>query len=267
MNTRVASSQLPDFLKLLTHELRWKILTALAHSDYSVQEIVRFLNEPQNVVSYHLRKLRDQHIVTERRSSADERSIYYSLDLKTFRRLYVATGEAVHPALSIPVAPQHPRTARARHSPVRVLFLCTKNSARSQMAEGLLRHLSHGAVEVCSAGSHPSSLHPYALRAMNTSGIDISQQHSKHVDEFRGQSFDYIITVCDRMREVCPPFSGDPAFIHWSFPDPVEQDGSDEERYRAFEQTALQLTTRLRFFLTVIERNQDEQSELLPDAL
>lgn len=266
MNTTFASSQLPDFLKLLTHELRWKILTSLAHSDYSVQEIVRFLNEPQNVVSYHLRKLRDQHIVTERRSSADERSIYYSLDLETFRRLYLAAGEAMHPALSILATTQQPRVPQSTHLPVRVLFLCTHNSARSQMAEGLLRHVSHGAIEVFSAGSHPSSVHPYALRTMHTSGIDISHQQSKHVDEFRGQAFDYVITVCDRMREVCPSFSGNPTFIHWSFPDPVEQQGSEEERYRAFEQTALQLTTRLGFLLTVIERSQGEQKELVLDV-
>lgn len=139
---------------------------------------------------------------------------------------------------------------------VRVLFLCTENSARSQMAEGILRHLSGGRIEVFSAGSHPSSVHPYAIQVLAAMGIDISQQKSKHLDEFRDQSFDYIVTVCDRVRESCPTFPGDPEGIHWSFIDPAAVKGSDKDRYRAFEQVALQLITRLRYFLILIEREK-----------
>jgi DNA-binding transcriptional ArsR family regulator len=99
MDVTRSAAILPGFLKLLAHELRWKILTQLARSDYSVAEIVQFLDQPQNVVSYHLKKLRDQRLVTERRSSADGRDVYYSLDLETFRSLYLAAGETLHPAL------------------------------------------------------------------------------------------------------------------------------------------------------------------------
>ena len=250
------STQLPDFLKALAHDLRWKILVFLAHSDHNVAEIVRFLGQPQNVVSYHLRKLREQRVVTERRSSADSRDIYYSLDLDNFRTLYQATGEMVHPALHSEDLLQERSEWQLPVPPLRVLFLCTKNSARSQMAEGLLRHLSQQAMEVSSAGSQPSSLHPFAIRAMATMGIDISQQRPKPVDEFQDQSFDYVVTVCDRMREVCPSFPGTPDTIHWSIPDPVEVEGTDEEQYRAFEQTARYLLVKIRYLLTSIEHER-----------
>ncbi|HLG65342.1 MAG TPA: ArsR family transcriptional regulator [Ktedonosporobacter sp.] len=255
MDQAIVSPPLPDFLKLLAHELRWKILTRLARSDYNVAEIVRFLDQPQNVVSYHLRKLRDLHLVTERRSTADERSLYYSLDLETFRTLYLATGEAVHPAVGLVQA-----LSPGAHRPVRVLFLCTENSARSQIAEGLLRHLSHGQVEAFSAGSAPSQVHPLASRVLQGLGADLSLHRSKHLDEFRGLSFDYIVTVCDRVREVCPSFPSDPERIHWSFLDPALVEGSDEERWHTFEQIALQLTTRIRHLLTLIAREQGARS-------
>jgi protein-tyrosine-phosphatase len=87
-------------------------------------------------------------------------------------------------------------------------------------------------------------------------GIDIKQQRSKHLDEFRDQSFDYIVTVCDRVRESCPTFPGDPERVHWSFPDPAAVEGSEQERYHAFEQVALQLVTRIRYLLILIEREQ-----------
>jgi protein-tyrosine-phosphatase len=250
------STQLPDFLRALAHDLRWKILLFLAPSDHHVAEIVRFLGQPQNVVSYHLRKLREQHMVTERRSSADSRDVYYSLDLDTFRTLYQATGEMVHPALHSEYRMQQRTQWHLPVPPVRVLFLCTKNSARSQMAEGLLRHLSQQAIEVSSAGSQPSLLQPFAVRAMATMGVDISQQRSKSVDEFQEQSFEYIVTVCDRMREVCPSFPGDPTMIHWSIPDPVEVEGTYEEQYQAFEQTARYLFVRVRYLLASIEHEQ-----------
>jgi protein-tyrosine-phosphatase len=254
MESISSAGDIPDFLKVLAHRLRWKILTLLAHSDRTVTEIVRFLEEPQNVVSYHLRKLREQHIVSERRSSADSRDIYYSLDFASFRSRYLATGEMVLPYLSRVQERQDVPVVLTRAIPLRVLILCTKNSARSQMAEGLLRHISNGTVEVMSAGSQPDQLHPYAQKALLAMGIDISQQQSKHVDMFLAGSFDAIVTVCDRMREACPTFPGNPDLIHWSIPDPVEVRGTDEERYEAFVQTAQQLATRVRYLLAWIER-------------
>ena len=256
MSVPISTIQPPHFLKLLAHEVRWKMLVALARSDYRVQELVHLIQQPQNLVSYHLGRLRSQHLVTERRSAADSRDIYYSLDFATLQTLYFAAAEALHPALSRTDTALQETAAHLPDWPIRVLFLCTENSARSQMAEALMRHLSKGKVEVCSAGSHPSRLHPYAVRALAAIGIDIGQQRPKHVDEFRGQLFDCIITLCDRVLEECPTFPGDPERIHWSFPNPAAVEGTEQERYHAFEQTSLQLATRIRLLLTLLERQK-----------
>lgn len=136
----------------------------------------------------------------------------------------------------------------------RVLFLCTHNAARSQMAEAILRDLTKGTVDVYSAGNEPTEVHPLAIRALRDMGIDITGQRSKHVDEFAGQPFDYVITLCDSAREVCPIFPGHPERIHWGFPDPGAVEGTDEVRLAAFKQTATELSMRLRPFAIVIGR-------------
>ena len=104
-----------------------------------------------------------------------------------------------------------------------VLFLCTGNSCRSQMAEGLLRHLAGDRFEVSSAGTAPAGVNPSAIEAMHELGIDISGQRSKHVDELRGRPFDLVVTVCDRAREACPVFPGAARMLHWGFDDPAGQ--------------------------------------------
>jgi ArsR family transcriptional regulator, arsenate/arsenite/antimonite-responsive transcriptional repressor / arsenate reductase (thioredoxin) len=219
-----------------------------------VHELVRLLDQPMNLVSYHLKQLRDQHLVTERRSSADGRDVYYSLDLDLLRTRYLATGAALHPALTIgDSAPIEDASVSQARPVTRVLFLCTHNSARSQMAEAIVRQLGAGAVAAFSAGSQPAEVHPDAVRAMAAIGIDISQQQSKHLDTFADQSFDYIITVCDRVREVCPIFPNDPEQIHWSFADPAALE-DPAARERAFQQTAQQLVTRTRHLLTLLEQ-------------
>ena len=248
------TQQPPSILKLLAHEIRWKLLALLARSDYCVQELVGFLHQPQNLISYHLRQLRDEHVVTERRSSADARDIYYSLDLASLRTLYFATGQALHPALGEVELHSGERTTSVHQKSLRVLFLCTENSARSQMAEALLRHLSGGSVEAYSAGSHPTRLHPLAKQVLEEHGITTHELRAKSLDEFHGQDFDCIVTVCDRVRESCPTFPGDPECIHWSFADPALVEGTAKERLRAFEQISLQLTTRLRFLMALLQR-------------
>ena len=140
------------------------------------------------------------------------------------------------------------RTA-ARSARARVLFLCTGNSARSQMAEALAEHLSAGAVRAASAGSHPKPLHPNAVRVMRERGIDLAGRRSKHLSEFTDQRFDCVISLCDRVREVCPEFPGTPRAIHWSVRDP----GADDEGLPAFERTATELETRIGFLLAAIE--------------
>ena len=130
----------------------------------------------------------------------------------------------------------------------RVLILCTGNSARSQMAEGLLRHDAGDRFEVESAGTRPSSVRPEAIAAMQELGIDISAHCSKSVEKFAGQSFDYVITVCDSARESCPVFFGPAVQLHRSFEDPAASTGTDTERLAAFRRVRNQLRSWLAEF-------------------
>jgi arsenate reductase (thioredoxin) len=134
---------------------------------------------------------------------------------------------------------------------VRVLILCTGNSARSQMAEGLLRHDGGNRFEVSSAGTHPTRVRPEAIAAMGEIGIDISGHRSKSVDEFAGQEFDFVITVCDNARESCPMFPAKTQRIHWSIDDPAAVTGSEEENLAAFRRARDELRSRLRAFASV----------------
>ena len=253
--------QPPNVLKLIAHAVRWNLVQLLAHSDYRVQDLVEKLKLPQNLVSYHLKLLRQGKLVTERRSSADERSVFYSLDVEHLQELYLSAGETLHPAVTATIG-RADQDEENVHVPLRVLFLCTENSARSQMAEALLRHLSHGAVEASSAGSRPAEhIHPLARRCMEERGIEMSHAVPKHFEVFLGQQFDAIVTVCDRVMESCPTFPGDPERIHWSFLDPATIQGTEAEQLRAFEQTSLQLTTRLRLFLTLFVRKKRSPRE------
>ena len=258
MNTGLLHTTPPPVLKLLSHELRWQLLTALSFSDLKVQELVSRLGRPQNLVSYHLQQLRESHLVREHRSQADARVIYYSLDTDELRRLFAEAGELLHPALSSYEPDRPAQSAQANTEPARVLFLCTHNSARSQMAEGLLRHRSSDSVEVFSAGTEATRVNPRAIRALADMNINIHGQRSKYLNEFLGQDFNYIITVCDRARETCPVFPGDPVQIHWSFPDPDAVEGTEHERAAAFRETALQLNNRIGLLLLMINRGSKE---------
>jgi arsenate reductase (thioredoxin) len=131
----------------------------------------------------------------------------------------------------------------------RVLILCAGNSARSQMAEGLLRHLGQNRLEVRSAGTQPSAVNPLAIEAMREIGLDISAHRSKSVAEFEGQRFDTVITVCDRAAERCPVFPGAPERIHWSLPDPAAVNGTHHEKLAAFRNVRDDLERKLRGFL------------------
>ena len=234
----------PQFLRLAGHPLRWRLMSELAHSDRRVGELCDLAGRQQSLVSYHLRRLRDGGLVTMRRSAADGRDTYYVLDLGHCGDLLADAGVSLHPGLA--------RLPRARSAHARVLFLCTGNSARSQIAEALLEQLSGGAVDAASAGSHPKPLHPNAVRLMRERGVDLAGRRSKHLSEFADERFDYVISLCDRVREVCPEFPGAPEVIHWSIPDPAREPGSDDETLPAFERTAAELATRINFFIAAI---------------
>jgi arsenate reductase (thioredoxin) len=139
-------------------------------------------------------------------------------------------------------------------SPLRVLFVCTGNSARSLMAEALLRRHGGDRFEVHSAGTDPRGVNPLTLRVLAESGIDASWARSKSVDEFRGQTFDYVVTVCDQARQVCPVFPGVHETLHWGYEDPAEATGSEEERLAVFRRVFLAMGERIAQFVTLTTR-------------
>jgi protein-tyrosine-phosphatase len=238
------------FLRLVGHPLRWRLLTELARSDRMVNELIRLTGESQSLVSYHLGQLRAHHLVRARSSAADHRDSYYSADLGRLEELFSEAGTELHPALRL-LPPRLPLSFRTRP---RVLFLCTGNSARSQIAEAFLEDLTDRQVETFSAGSHPKTLHPHAVRVMAARGIDISGRRAKHLNEFAGRRFDVVVTLCDRVREVCPEYAGAPEMLHWSVPDPARDGDADEKTYAAFERTAAEVQQRVRFLVHRLSR-------------
>ncbi len=246
-----AAATAPSFVRIAEHPLRWLLMRELARSDCRVRELVAVAGQPQNLVSYHLRLLRASGLVAARRSSFDGRDTYYHLDLARCAESLAATGAALHPGLRLdPAAPG----AATRGGPARrtVLFLCTGNSARSPVAAALARARSAGRVRAFSAGSHPKPVHPNAVRVMAERGIDLAGHRGKHLSACAAERFDYVITLCDRVREVCPEFPGHPGYLHWSIPDPAASGGSDEDTYPAFEHLAAELDTRIGFLLAAI---------------
>jgi ArsR family transcriptional regulator, arsenate/arsenite/antimonite-responsive transcriptional repressor / arsenate reductase (thioredoxin) len=248
------------FLQLLADEQRWRLLQELARSDRKVSELTELVGRPQNLVSYHLASLRDAGIVSARRSSADRRDTYYRMDMRRCADSLRGVGLALQPGLRLGAV--DPRTLdghppRPRPS---VLFLCTGNSARSQMAEALLEHHSRGTIRARSAGSHPKPLHPDAVRVMAESGIDISTRASKHLDRFRETRFDRVITLCDKVREICPEFPGAAATAHWSMPDPASEGETDETSYPAFKRTAEEIESRIPFLIGELTLSKERRT-------
>jgi protein-tyrosine-phosphatase/DNA-binding transcriptional ArsR family regulator len=227
---------------------RWQLLSELSRSDRRVGELTEFLGEPQNLVSYHLAELRRAGLVTARRSSADRRDVYYRADLVRCRDSLAGAGGALHPGVRL-VPSSTPMFASGRRRRPRVLFLCSGNSARSQIAEALLLERSAHAVDARSAGSHPKPLHANAVRVMAERGVDIAANTSKHLQQFARTRFDRVITLCDKVREVCPEFPGAAETAHWSIPDPATADSSNNETYPAFQRVADELEIRIEFLL------------------
>lgn len=137
---------------------------------------------------------------------------------------------------------------------IRVLFLCTGNSARSIIGAALLKQMAGELFDVHSAGTHPKRVNPYTVRVLEPLGIDLSSERSKSVSEYEGQTFDYVITVCDAAAEECPVFPGSER-IHWSFVDPAAVQGADEEKLRAFDRTVREMQMRLRTFIAAATRS------------
>lgn len=237
----------PEFLRLAAHPLRWRLLTELAAGDLRVRDLVTLVEAPQNLVSYHLRLLRAGGLVTATRSSFDGRDSYYRLDLDRCAEALAGAGAALHPALRPLLGGP---AVQALPAGLAVLFVCTGNSARSPIAEALLRHHTAGRITVTSAGSRPKPrLHDHAVEVLRHEyGIDVGDQRPRHLDSLHGRRFDYVITLCDKVREVCPEFGEPSTRIHWCVPDPAAAD------LGMFVRTAAAIDTRVRHLLPVLAR-------------
>jgi protein-tyrosine-phosphatase len=255
----VEATQPPEILGLLSDPLRWQLVVELGRSDRRVGELVQLVGKPQNLVSYHLAELRRAGIVTARRSSADGRDVYYRADLFRCQGLLVEAGLSLHPGLAL--APTPPDATRRRRPRPRLLFLCTGNSARSQIAEALVEHRSAGTIDARSAGSHPKPLHPNAVRVMAERGVDISGRLTKSLTGFARSRFDRVITLCDKVREVCPEFPGAPIAAHWSIADPAAAGDNDAATYPVFQQVADEIEDRVALLLADLRTASVERTD------
>ncbi|MGD1174210.1 helix-turn-helix domain-containing protein [Mycobacterium seoulense] len=231
----------PSLMRMASHPVRWALLTELAGSDHRVRELAAAVDEPQNLVSYHLRLLRSAGLVDARRSSFDGRDTYYRLSLTGCTGAFREAAAALHPAL----APKPVVMPAARS----VLFVCTGNSARSPMAEALLQRRGQGRIRAASAGSHPKPhLHPDAIRIMRDRyGIDLAGRRPQPLTAVAARRFDCVITLCDKVREYAHDHGLDTT-MHWSLPDPSAAGAG----YREFDRVASELDNRIEFLLPAL---------------
>jgi len=236
-------------VRLLAEPVRWRLVRELASSDRRVRELTEALGQPQNLVSYHLGRLRAGGLVTARRSSFDRRDTYYRLDLDGCAEALAGAANAVHPGLALLSAAVAEQAGGTGGPLRRVLFVCSGNSSRSPMAEGLLRQRAGLLVEAASAGIAPKPVHPDAVAVLRErNGIDISGHRPTSVAAVARERFDCVISLCDKARESCPEFAGRPALVHWSLPDPASgEDGV--AGYAAFERAAAELDIRIGYLL------------------
>lgn len=255
MTTPVKTNDDPlALVQLLADEVVWRLMRALAAGDLHLRDLQVQLNIPQQVVQVlekRLAQLEQLGLVSSRISDTNPNLRYYRLQMDRLRSVVQQIIGALHPSLQLAPEPEAQPITPAPTRP-RVLFLCTENSARSQLAEALLRQLSGGSVEAYSAGTQPSKVNPLVMEILGEAAHGL---RSKHVDEFHGQHFDYVITLCDHAREVCPAFTNADKQLHWSLPDPAAAE-DESARQRAFSATACELTRRIRYLLTFIEASR-----------
>jgi ArsR family transcriptional regulator, arsenate/arsenite/antimonite-responsive transcriptional repressor / arsenate reductase (thioredoxin) len=237
----------PWILQVLGYELRWELISHLRTSDLKVGELVAATGQAQNLVSYHLRLLRDARLVRERRSSADGRDIYYSLDRRAVTSGLLRAVEAISPGTEwVPRGAAEESLVVGRLASV--LLLCTGNSARSQIAEAMLRELAGRHVLVRSAGTHPVGVHPQVQVVLESRDIGVGNLRSKSVTEFGGQAFDYVVSLCDIARTEPIQLTGKPRRVHWSIPDPVGTKGGRLRVAAAFDRVANEIELRVQDF-------------------
>jgi protein-tyrosine-phosphatase/DNA-binding transcriptional ArsR family regulator len=264
MSSAGQDAVVPSFVRLAAHPVRWRLLAELAVSDHRVRDLVARIAEPQNLVSYHLRLLREGGLVTSTRSSFDGRDSYYHLDLDRCGQGLHDSAAGLHPALLLGpgAAGRAESSPEGRSRPIEVLFVCTGNSARSPLAEALMGRHAAGRVSATSAGTRPKQeLSPEAVRVLREGfGIDLSGRRPRPLDAVTARRFDVVVTLCDKAREVCPDFPGQRQKIHWSVADPAAAGHADAGE-AAFRRAAADIDTRVRHLLPVLAttgRSEDQ---------
>jgi arsenate reductase len=169
-------------------------------------------------------------------------------------------GELADLESTVAAAARGEREPSVATEPIRVLFVCTGNSARSQIGEAMLRDLGGADFATFSAGTEPKGVNPFAIRVLAEVGIDWSSATSKSVSEYLGTPFDYVITVCDRARQSCPIFPGEHNTLHWGLEDPAEVEGTDEQKLEAFRRTRTEVAMRVRPFIELARRARRESA-------
>ena len=229
-------------LQALGHEVRWHLVRELLGSDLKVGELTAAIGQAQNLTSYHLKILRDAGLVRERRGSADGRDVFYSLDRRAVTSGLLSAMAVISPGSQIGTPNAQRESPSGRQS---VLFVCTGNSARSQLAEAMMRNLGGRRVRVRSAGTHPAGVHAGVQRVLEGRGIHSAKLRSKSVAEFAEWTFDYVVSLCDIARGEPIEVRGNPTFVHWSIPDPVTATGGQKAVAKAFEMVASEIEVRV----------------------
>jgi protein-tyrosine-phosphatase len=214
-----------------------------------VGDICHATELPLTLVSQHLRVLRESGLVIAERDGKDARTVWYRLSSERLREIQSSLSMVFDMTKIVDRRiPEAKQNLKRMEEKFRVLFLCSGNSARSQMAEALLQHYGKGLIEARSAGTHPREVHPLTMKVLSEIGIDATGLKAKHYSVFSRESFRYVITVCDRANEECPDFNGDYQRIHWSIADPIKE-GSEEEFFDVFKQTRQELAGRIELFV------------------
>jgi thioredoxin type arsenate reductase len=250
----VPSDEAATALRALGEVNRLRLYALLTMGPMAVGDLVTVLGLSQALVSHHLAVLKAAGLVVDRRDDGDARQIIYSVNKPVLRALYGELTLLLDPIKTVDTRPTNTPRRVPMTGPIRVLFLCTGNSARSQMAEALLRAQGEGLFETFSAGTHPKGINPLTVKAMEEVGIDVSDHTSKSLDIYLDDEFDYIITVCDSANEACPTFPGDYQRIHWSFDDPAAAQGSEDERLNVFRRVRQEIRQRVSLFVNAHRR-------------
>ena len=240
------------FLRLLADESRQAIVRLLALSDRRAGEIGALIRLPPNAVSYHLKQLRAIGLLRDRRSSADARDMYYQLDIGRLHALYAAAGDALYPGIAASTQLAQPTSNQTRHPGFRNPCVSSFSAPITARARKWRRQFCARWAATrwrrSALGAYPPRCIPRRLRRCGRSGLTRQGSTAKSMEQFIGEPLDYIITVCDRVRDICPSFPGDPAQAHWSIADPAVVE-DPERRAKAFREVLSELRVRIRYLL------------------